>query len=34
MADYFVSLDGRPDQGAPTLTEIFNLENQLAKEQS
>ena len=34
MADYFESLDGRPDQGALTLTEIFNLEDQLAKEQS
>ena len=32
MADYFVALDGRPDQSATTLTEIFNLEDQLAKE--
>ncbi|MEP6478402.1 MAG: L-rhamnose mutarotase [Rhodoglobus sp.] len=33
MADYFVSLDGRPDQASKTLTEIFNLDDQLAKEQ-
>jgi len=31
MAEFFVSLDGsRPDQGAPRLTEVFNLEDQLA----
>ncbi len=30
MADFFVSVNGRPDQGAPRLTEIFNLEAQLA----
>lgn len=31
MADFFVSLDGaRPDQGAPRLTEVFHLEDQLA----
>jgi L-rhamnose mutarotase len=30
MAPFFVSLDGRPDQGATTLPEIFNLEGQLA----
>ena len=29
MADFFVSMDGRPDQGAPRITEIFNLETQL-----
>ena len=34
MADYFVALDGRPDQNSLTLTEIFNLEDQLAKETS
>lgn len=32
MADYFVALHGRPDQNAPTLPEIFHLEDQLAKE--
>ncbi|RWZ83068.1 L-rhamnose mutarotase [Glutamicibacter sp. HZAU] len=30
MADFFVSLAGRPDQGAPRLSEVFNLEDQLA----
>jgi len=30
MAPFFVALDGRPDQGAPRLPEIFNLEHQLA----
>jgi L-rhamnose mutarotase len=31
MAEFFVALDGsRPDQGAPRLTEVFNLEDQLA----
>lgn len=30
MADFFVSLDGRPDQSALILTEVFNLEDQLA----
>ena len=34
MADYFVSLDGRPDQNSVTLTEVFNLEDQLAKDNS
>ena len=34
MAEFFVALDARPDQTAPRLTEIFNLEDQLAKEQS
>jgi L-rhamnose mutarotase len=29
MAEFFVSLDGRPDQASTTLTEIFNLEHQL-----
>ncbi|MFJ2620457.1 L-rhamnose mutarotase [Glutamicibacter sp. NPDC087344] len=29
MADFFVSLDGRADQGAPRLREVFNLEDQL-----
>lgn len=31
MSDFFVSLDGRPDQGAEHLPEVFNLEDQLAK---
>lgn len=30
MAPFFVALDGRPDQGAPRLPEVFNLEDQLA----
>lgn len=30
MAPYFVGLDGRPDQAATPLTEIFNLHDQLA----
>ncbi|KQX05264.1 MULTISPECIES: L-rhamnose mutarotase [unclassified Leifsonia] len=30
MADFFVQLDGRPDQAAPRLLEIFNLETQLS----
>jgi L-rhamnose mutarotase len=34
MADYFVALDGRPDQNSVTLTEIFHLEHQLAKDPS
>ncbi|CAN5428619.1 L-rhamnose mutarotase [soil metagenome] len=29
MAPFFVSLDGRPDQAAPRLFEIFHLEDQL-----
>ncbi|MHC2999114.1 L-rhamnose mutarotase [Microbacterium sp. HJ5] len=29
MAPYFVGLEGRPDQAAPALTEIFNLDDQL-----
>lgn len=29
-ADYFVALDGRPDQAFVTLPEVFNLEDQLA----
>lgn len=33
-ADYFVALDGRPDQNSLTLDEIFNLEDQIAKEPS
>lgn len=31
MADFFVSLDGRPDQSALDLPEIFNLEDQLSR---
>jgi len=31
MADFFVAMDGRPDQSAPTLDEIFHLEDQLAE---
>jgi len=30
MAPFFVALDGRPDQGAPRLPEVFHLEDQLA----
>jgi L-rhamnose mutarotase len=30
MSGFFVSVEGRPDQGAPRLTEIFNLDDQLA----
>lgn len=30
MARYFVGLDGRPDQAATPLTEIFHLHDQLA----
>jgi L-rhamnose mutarotase len=30
MAAFFVALDGRPDQGAPRLAEVFHLEDQLA----
>jgi L-rhamnose mutarotase len=30
MAAYFVGLDGRPDQAATPLVEIFNLHDQLA----
>lgn len=30
MEGFFVSLDGRADQGAQTLPEVFNLEDQLA----
>lgn len=32
MSDFFVALGGRPDQTATTLVEVFNLEDQLAKE--
>lgn len=32
MDGFFESLDGRADQGAPQLAEVFNLEQQLAKE--
>lgn len=30
MSDFFVTLDGRPDQSAPRLAEVFNLEDQLS----
>lgn len=30
MSRFFLSLGGRPDQQAPRLREVFNLENQLA----
>lgn len=33
MAGFFVSLDGRPDQAALQLTEIFNLEDQIRTNQ-
>lgn len=29
MAEFFIALDGRPDQGAPRIPEIFHLEDQL-----
>ena len=29
MADFFIALDGRPDQSAVTLVEIFNLQSQI-----
>ena len=32
MAPFFVSLEGRPDQGATVLPEIFNLADQLARQ--
>lgn len=31
MSEFFIALDGRPDQSAPRLTEVFNLEDQLAQ---
>ncbi|GAA1601477.1 L-rhamnose mutarotase [Leucobacter chromiireducens] len=31
MAEFFVAEIGRPDQEAPRLTEVFNLEDQLAR---
>ncbi|MET0296857.1 MAG: L-rhamnose mutarotase [Microbacterium sp.] len=31
MARFFVGLDGRPDQAATTLTEVFNLHDQLTE---
>ena len=30
MSGFFVDLGGRPDQAAPQLSEVFNLEDQLA----
>lgn len=30
MSTYFLGLNGRPDQAATTLTEVFHLEDQLA----
>ncbi|MGX1584558.1 L-rhamnose mutarotase [Microbacterium sp. NPDC055502] len=30
MSRFFVGLDGRPDQAATSLTEVFHLEDQLA----
>jgi L-rhamnose mutarotase len=30
MSEFFTGLDGRADQAAPALTEIFNLDEQLA----
>jgi L-rhamnose mutarotase len=34
MATFFVALEGRPDQHARQLPEVFNLEEQLAKDNS
>ena len=31
MAEFFISLDGRPDQNSVELPEIFNLEQQLVR---
>jgi L-rhamnose mutarotase len=31
MTDYFVASAGRPDQEAPRIPEVFNLEDQLAR---
>ena len=33
MAEFFVALDGRPDQGAQRIPEIFNLADQLDRDQ-
>jgi L-rhamnose mutarotase len=30
MSRFFVDLEGRPDQAATALTEVFNLDDQLA----
>lgn len=32
MADFFVDVAGRPDQGAQRLPEVFNLEDQLGSQ--
>jgi len=32
MAEFFVALDGRPDQGATRIPEIFHLEDQLGRQ--
>ncbi|MFG6402809.1 L-rhamnose mutarotase [Microbacterium sp. P04] len=34
MAPYFVGLDGRPDQAATPLTEVFHLEDQIVPSES
>ena len=34
MAQFFVGLEGRPDQAATPLTEVFHLETQLAAAES
>lgn len=34
MSRFFLGLDGRPDQTATALTEVFHLEDQLAHEES
>lgn len=34
MSRFFVDLDGRPDQAATPLTEVFHLESQLAAAES
>lgn len=34
MADFFVASAGRPDQEAPRLLEVFNLEDQLVRHRS
>ena len=34
MSQFFIGLDGRPDQAATALTEVFHLEDQLATAES
>jgi len=34
MSRFFVAVDGRADQNAPQLVEVFNLEQQLARSET